>query len=89
MTPQDPNHVVADSPMSEERDTLADLPSPASPSPHPGKGRRSRSETESRSLKVPLISFKGRKRSHTLHEGGVVKEMEEQEEVREGEGGKS
>lgn len=80
VTDGEPDSIVADSALSEERDTITDLPS--APSPHPGKGRRLRSETESRSSKVPLLSFKGRKRSHTLQDGGVPKEKEE-EEVRE------
>lgn len=89
---EQPSHVtnvtsdtmVADSALSEERDVLSDLPSSAagSTTPQLGKGRRSRSETESKSTKVSLIPFKGRKRSQTLHEGGVAKEKDESEEVR-------
>ena len=87
---EQPSHVtdvaceitVADSALSEERDVLSDLPSAGSTTPQLGKGRRSRSETESKSSKVSLIPFKGRKRSHTLHEGGGAKEKEELEEVR-------
>lgn len=79
VTGGEPSASVADSGLSEGRDLLTDLPTAA---PHLGKGKRSRSETESRISKISLISsFKSRKRSHTLHEGGVVKEKEEQEEV--------
>lgn len=58
----------------EAQDVLSDLP----PSPLV-KGRRQRSETESRNSKGSLLSFKGRKRSHTLQEGDVVRNKEEQE----------
>ena len=67
---------------SEARDVVMELPSTGTP--QLGKGKRLRSETESRGAKVNLLPFKGRKRSHTLQEGGVVKEKEEPEDVSSG-----
>lgn len=80
-SPNTSDLVVADSALSEERDLVPDLPATGSSSPFLGKGKRSRSETESKGSKVPLISFKARKRSQTLQEVGAAKEKEDQEEV--------
>lgn len=79
-----PDHVTADESSrndnttpSESRDVLTDLPAVTHNSL---KGKRLRSETESRGVR--FMSFKGRKRSHTLHEGvSTIKEKEEDEEV--------
>ncbi len=77
-----PSHVTetltaADSAQLESQDIVMELPS-HTPS---GKGRRFRSDTESRGSKGILLPFMNRKRSHTLQEGGVVKEKDEQEDV--------
>lgn len=81
LTPYEPPHVtdtplaaVVDDGASESRDVLGSLPS-SSPAL---KAKRARSETESRGSRVSFISFKGRKRSHTLQEGSSIKENEEQ-----------
>ncbi len=90
--PQDSSHMTAvaseDVPEpapavsadSEARDVVMELPSTSGTSLL-GKGKRSRSETESRGAKVNILPFKGRKRSHTFQEGGVVKEKDELEDV--------
>ena len=77
MPPQPTPSSHAESAESESRDVIMDLPNTSTL----GKGKRSRSETESRSTKVNLLPFKGRKRSQTFQEGGVVKEKEDPEDV--------